>query len=196
MALKGHLISGGLVGPLAGIENGLANDLAGFDGSAVAGTRTLTNLLDAVIGDDLGTILKRGASEWEALGPADGYLNNAGGVVSWASLPPTTGRMIAGTPLVQNPLSLNTTTTQAHGLGAVPVHIECELECLTAEAGYSVGEVISDGNFKLNMSVTKDATNIEVVTQAAMGVTSKSGHAVFSITAANWKLTLTPYALS
>jgi hypothetical protein len=110
--------------------------------------------------------------------------------------PDTTGRLIAGTPLVQNPLSLGTTTTQAHGLSAIPAYIESELECLTAEAGYSVGDVISDGGFILNMSITKDATNIVAVTQAAMGVTSKSGHAVFSITAANWKMTLTPYARS
>lgn len=61
---------------------GAANTLLSSDGTDVK-YQTISALLDTVIGDDQGTILKRGASAWEALAPADGYLNNASGVVSW-----------------------------------------------------------------------------------------------------------------
>lgn len=69
MALKGHFISGGLVGPLAGIESGSPNDIAGFDGSGNAGTRSLSDLLDAVFSNTQGSVLYRGSSAWAALAP-------------------------------------------------------------------------------------------------------------------------------
>lgn len=119
MALKGHLYSGGLVGPLATIESGLANDLVGFDGSAVASTRSLTNLLDAVIGNTKGTILKRGTSAWEKLDPADGYLKSVSGVLSWTSVTaPPKWQNVTGSPFT---ISGNQDVTGLSGYQAIRV---------------------------------------------------------------------------
>jgi hypothetical protein len=192
MPLKGHLLAGGLVGPLAGIESGNANDLAGFDGAGNANTRSLTNLLDAIIGDSEGAILKRGSSEWEKLDPADGYLKNASGVLSWGAIATPT----AGTPLVMNPYVTSTTTTaQAHGLGVVPFDFVTNLECLTADIGYSVGDVVC-GRF-INFDIVCDATNFQIVTgTVATSLFRKDTHATSSFTASRWKLTVTPYKLT
>lgn len=110
--------------------------------------------------------------------------------------PDTTGRMIAGTPFVMNPYSTSTTTTaQAHGLGAVPVYFKVELECLTAENGYSVGDVIN-GRF-INFDIIFDATNIQLVTGViATSMFGKSTQATSGFTASRWKLTVTPYGLT
>lgn len=86
MALKGHLVAGGLVGPLAGIEGGTANDLTTFDGSGVAHTESLSAYLDRVVSNSPGAILYRGASAWDDLAPADGYLKNTSGVLSWGAV--------------------------------------------------------------------------------------------------------------
>lgn len=195
MTLKGHLIAGQLVGPLAGIESGSANDLVSFDGSAVAHTESLSAYLDRTVSNTPGAILYRGASAWDHLPPANGYLKSASGVLSWAAVN-STGLLTAGTPLVQNPIAFSTTVTQAHGLGAVPVLIGFALECLTAELGYSVGDVVRGGLPTSAGSILTDATNVIWVSTTFMNVTRKDTFVGAATTAANWKLTLTPYKLT
>lgn len=194
MALKGHLISGGLVGPLAGIESGSANDIAGFDGSSNAVSRSLSATLDAVIGNTKGTIIKRGDSAWEKLDPADGYLKSASGVLSWGAIGSST--ITDGTPLVLNPYANSTTTTQAHGLGVIPFYISFAMECLTSELGWTAGEVVRGNLAPVNGTIQADATNVILVTQTSMNVVNKSTHIAAGITPANWKITLTPYKLT
>jgi hypothetical protein len=46
----------------------------------------LSKRLDEAFGDDKGTILVRGDTEWEAHAPADGYLKNDNGVLSWVNV--------------------------------------------------------------------------------------------------------------
>lgn len=197
MALKGHLIAGQLVGPLAGIESGSANDIAGFDGSSNAVSRSLSATLDAVIGNTKGTIIKRGASAWEKLDPADGYLNSASGVLSWAALPPSTGRLVAGTALVKNPIVSGSLTTQAHGLGGTPNFFRFQMECLTSDLGYSVGDILQSGGFFVNVVVFSDATNTNLlINTSTFFIPTKDTYIITAITTSRWKMTVTPYKLT
>lgn len=64
---------------------GTANQLLVSDGSN-PGYEDLTALLDALFGTAEGTIIARGASAWDKLDPADGYLKNTSGVLSWGAV--------------------------------------------------------------------------------------------------------------
>jgi hypothetical protein len=64
---------------------GTANQILASDGSN-PGYEDLTTLLDALFGTAEGTIIARGASAWGKLDPADGYLKNASGVLSWGAI--------------------------------------------------------------------------------------------------------------
>jgi hypothetical protein len=120
--------------------------------------------------------------------------------------PAATGTLTAGTPLVQNPYTNSATVTQAHGLGADPDFFKVELECLTAEGNWSIGDKIKlsasnslDGNNATNFgwAVTSDATNtIFINGVTAMFITNKTTYGFFQITPANWKVTITPYKLN
>lgn len=111
----------------------------------------------------------------------------------------STGRLIAGTSLVQNPFAQNVSLSQAHGLGQLPIKIIPYLECLTAELGYSVGDRIFGPQltFSATSQWSADSTNIYLVTSNNPAqIMNRSTKAAASITAANWKQVLTPYKLS
>jgi hypothetical protein len=87
----------------------------------------------------------------------------------------------------------------AHGLGVIPDDVILELRCLTAEAGYSVGNLLkinyseqsfgSAGNY--GVSIVCDATNINIrygSTAAAFAIPNKTTGAGATITIANWEL--------
>ncbi|MBM3347389.1 MAG: hypothetical protein FJY55_12970 [Betaproteobacteria bacterium] len=108
----------------------------------------------------------------------------------------------AGTPLVQNPYAANATVTQAHGLSANPKLVVTQLECLSADLNYSTGDIIdvtasyqdSAGSTSA-FTVLRDATNLTLITLngGLPLVLNKTTRAIGVITAAKWKLTLTPY---
>lgn len=86
------------------------------------------------------------------------------------------------------------TLTLAHGLGSRPNHVHVILVCQTAEANYSVGDlvIIGYGNQGNNqgVAVTPDATNIVIRYGSAAGVFSvinKTTGASVSITNGNWR---------
>lgn len=118
--------------------------------------------------------------------------------------------LTAGTPLVMNPYVSGNTQTQAHGLGAIPILCVATLECLTAEFGYSIGDIIelsaigwnTGGTAASNIyisgaNIIKTSTNLQIVTAGAPTVVHKTTFTATStpITAASWKLTITPYKL-
>lgn len=107
----------------------------------------------------------------------------------------STGRLIAGTALVLNPLSISTSASHAHGLGATPAQVVWYLECLTAEHGYGVGERI-DLPSAMSSTVSYDGTNVYYTTQSVCQITDKTSHSNVNITAANWKAVVVPYKLS
>ena len=113
------------------------------------------------------------------------------------NLPAQTGRLVAGTTLVKNPYALSTSTTQAHGLGAIPVYVSWVWECLTADLNYSVGDLVQGTLSGNPSSLTIDSTNLVLLSSnATPQLTNKTGLTLANITVANWKLTLTPYKLT
>jgi hypothetical protein len=128
---------------------------------------------------------------------------------TWTSAAATsTGRLLAGTTLVLDPIALNTRTTQAHGLSSTPVMFAHYLECKTAELGYSAGDrisvhasVFSISGSTVVMQVRADATNtvLEITNNSLPSIASKSATppgSASTITAANWLVRVVPYALS
>ena len=123
-----------------------------------------------------------------ALGtPASGALTNCTG-----------GLRTAGTTGTLNPLSLNSLTTTAHGLGAMPHQLVFYIECITAEAGWVAGNRIYasgasqiNGNYGFNVSA--DATNTFISTgSSTVYPIPKAGGAGVGLTAAYWKIVVTP----
>lgn len=108
-----------------------------------------------------------------------------------------TGRLIAGTPLVLNPFAKSSSTSQAHGLGVAPLYIELAWECLSADIGYSAGDQFMGYTIDRTPTIGFDATNISLITCGDFTpfIVNKSTFVVTAITAASWKLTLTPYKL-
>lgn len=96
--------------------------------------------------------------------------------------------------------------TLAHGLAVVPVFVTLELECTSADAGYSVGNIIemaiiasvlTPSTPNLGVSVKKDATNL-TVRFGSNGPTflysnATSGNSVL-LTNANWVARFKAYA--
>jgi len=101
-------------------------------------------------------------------------------------------------------ITLGTTLTLAHGLGAIPRLVIAVLQCATAEYGYAVGDEISlsasamsnDTNYGINTSA--DSTNLYVtIGSGGIQILRKdSGSIGLSalITVANWKLVLRAWA--
>jgi hypothetical protein len=103
--------------------------------------------------------------------------------------------------LSQNPMAINATITGAHGLGQTPHDVLLEIECLTAELGYSIGDKIQLNRSTLyasgashGLSVSWDATNVTVISanNTIASVPHKSTRSMTAITPANWKLNIIP----
>jgi hypothetical protein len=78
----------------------------------------------------------------------------------------------------------------------VPFYIDVKFECLTAELGYSVGDVLRHTSAGTGLgAIQADATNLILITQSAIAINRKDTHIPATVTAANWKITLTPYAI-
>ena len=114
------------------------------------------------------------------------------------NLPGQAGQFVAGTPLVLNPHAINTTTTQAHGLGVTPTYVDWAWECLSADLNYSAGDIIHQQTNSAYATLLTDATNLVLITSAnVLLIVNKTTHATnSSITSAKWKLTLTPYKIT
>jgi len=110
-----------------------------------------------------------------------------------------------GTALTMNPWTINTSASQAHGLGAEPDLVTGYIECLSATQNYSVGnriDILLTANDSATavsngLTVWRDATNLYLITASSSGLTilDKTTRATNVITVANWKLVLTPWRI-
>tara|TARA_R110000772_G_scaffold38565_2_gene90944 strand:+ start:1820 stop:2356 length:537 start_codon:yes stop_codon:yes gene_type:complete len=171
-----------------------------------SGVRTIATdeVVTASIADDAVTTAKIaddavGVAQLSATGTASAttFLR---GDNAWAA---PAGLVSAGTDLVQNPIAIGTSVTQAHGLGAAPTFFKWRLECLTAELNYLIGDVLdmtswsatSSGNWFAPLVV--DATNFTLISgNASISIYNKTTYALSVLTPANWKLTITPYKVT
>lgn len=126
------------------------------------------------------------------------FLSLVSGVPAWVT---GTG-VVAGTPIVFNPIVLGSTSgAVAHGLSGAPDFLQCVLECLSADNGYTAGEKLfsalnfSDGGVGSGLvNVIFDATNITArLSSSSIVIVPKSSFTNVSITPANWKMTITPF---
>lgn len=110
-----------------------------------------------------------------------------------------------GTSVVLNPYATNTVTSGAHGLSSKPNRCLLLLECLSAEGGYSIGDVVDIGGSNLGINATDTVLTIAhsastsyLITNATqvVQISRRDTAANFNITAASWKLTLTPMLIA
>lgn len=92
--------------------------------------------------------------------------------------------------------------TLAHGLGAAPSYVRLQLSCLTAEAGFAVGDKPfvdmnqPTGAASIHNTVWADATNVLVRfsnNANCFAIGNKSNGAATLLTNANWKLIVRAY---
>lgn len=122
-------------------------------------------------------------------------LKLASGVPSWATASAST----AGTDLETTDLA-TAATVQAHGLGAKPSWLALEIECLTAEHDYSIGDRVrvspdrQTSGGATAWTVYDDATNVTALLNGGtVNIADKTTRANANLTNANWKLVVTPW---
>jgi phage-related tail fiber protein len=155
--------------------------------TALAGVGT------AVAGD---IIYATGAGAWGRLAKgtaSQALLMNSGATApQWSTLPFTKSFQSA-----QQTITSAGSLTLAHGLGKKPGLLMTSLVCLTAEAGYSVGDEVFVS--QAAQSLVPDATNINVRFGSTAGTSysvmhKTTGVTPTGITNANWQLVVRAWA--
>ncbi|NWE49242.1 hypothetical protein, partial [Pseudomonas gingeri] len=98
----------------------------------------------------------------------------------------------------QQSFTANGTVTLAHGLGAVPSRVSMDMVCVTAELGFSVGDVIPIGESAIAISassvsfgVQNRKTATQIISRIASGgilVISIGTGAASSVTPSFWRI--------
>jgi hypothetical protein len=176
-----QLISSSVSSGNGTVNTGTSSQLAYYasNGNTVSGTSALPNGTTATT---------QAANDNSTKVATTAYVNNV------------SGSFTKGTSCTQNPVTSNTETSCAHGLGSTPTFFVAYLQCLTAEHGFNIGDIIPLPNGNLlsaspNWTVSGDATNTNISTYTAVGMVQiqKSGGADINLTNANWKLVVIPY---
>jgi len=92
-------------------------------------------------------------------------------------------------------ISTANSLTLPHGLGARPSSVWCEIRCATAEANYSIGDIVPysfaacDGVTVYHHTAALDATNLNLrqPATAAWPIANKTTGAYVAMTPANWR---------
>ena len=137
-----------------------------------------------------------------ATGAFNGIFTHANTAARTYTLPNFSGDVVvqAGTAGVMNPVNDNSVTTTAHGLGATPTSVLCELECLTSDAGYLNAQKIYNfgyhgiaGTDARGVSIAADTTNTYIIVLNAISVVNTNATTATDISETDWKITATPY---
>ncbi|OGT60614.1 MAG: hypothetical protein A3E01_09435 [Gammaproteobacteria bacterium RIFCSPHIGHO2_12_FULL_63_22] len=124
--------------------------------------------------------------------PVHTHLDSSSGGVLGALF----SKLTFGTPCVQNPVTINSTTVQAHGLSAKPNFTIDYYECTTPEQGFSVGDQISVASFQISTNIgfhaTRDATNVTINCWAGPYLLHKATSVGAYLTPANWQYVSIP----
>ncbi len=177
--LAAHAASGGAAHPAA------TTGSAGF--LSAADKQTLDDTAAGLLAHDG----EGGATHPAATGAVAGFMSAADKArLDGAKL------LKAGMPLVVDPYTTGAHSV-AHGLGAGEHHVRGELICKTAEKGYSVGDKVPyspdatvDGN---SLSHSINDTTLTCYIGGTPKLWDKATNNNTLISAANWKLVLTPY---
>lgn len=136
-----------------------------------------------------------------ATGAFNAIFTHANTAARTYTLPNFTGDVVvqSGTAGVMSALNDDSTTTTAHGLGAVPDMLVCKLTCLSADLGYTAGDVVYQDSFNeagvgdVGVTMYADATNTYITLGLAMHIVDKTTFNVAAVDETKWSLTVVPY---
>jgi hypothetical protein len=216
------LTSPTLVTPTIGAASGTSLTLSGLTASELVGTDGSKNLVSVTA--LTGASLNLSGLTASRLVAADGSKNltsitalpngttattqspgdNSTKVATTAYADAATSNLFTkGTSCIQNPVTSNTKTSTAHGLGSTPTFFVIYLQCITGESGYSAGDIVpvsgsitdqSTGAFTVSGDATN--TNISTFNPVEIAQVVKAGGTDFFITLANWKIVAIPYVVN
>ncbi len=179
--------------------NGLASAVVQLEtilGSGTSLKGTLANLVTrlAVLIESTG-LLKAGVTI-----PTPVIQGNVTGTYALRGTATIPGATITGSVLTMNPYAVTTVVTPIiHGLGTTPEFTHWYLECVSTDAGYAVGDrvyIISDTAASRGFSIHANSTTVGIVTDGSLpAIQNKSTTTSTAITAAKWKLVVTPCRL-
>ena len=117
---------------------------------------------------------------------------------------PLPGTVTVGVPVIMNPYTVSSTPQTAHTLGDHPSFLTWYLECLDSEHSYSVGDRVtsladSDTSSSVNrgFSIGANDTNSFVTSTGSVPrIVSRATLGGAGITAAKWKLVVTPFLVN
>jgi len=122
-------------------------------------------------------------------------VDKVGGISSGVKASAISGLTVTQANQTPLPTLVSTLMSFTHGLGAIPFSAELELVCLTAEAGFTIGDTISNAcvnpasGLVVTPIITKTATTAEARTGTNTGtfyITNKTTGGQVVPTAANW----------
>ena len=159
---------------------------------------SLSDVLDMVGSAADGDILYRNSGSWTRLakGTNGQILKLAAGAPSWVD-------QIISAEYTSSDLTISSaaTATLTHGLGAAPKFVQLFLVCQTAEAGYSINDVVCYGNTGTfasatsGISITVTSTSVIYrITDNTLWLTHKTSGTSSNLTLANWKLRVKAFA--
>lgn len=152
----------------------------------VATAQTLTNktLTDPIVGTQT-------AGNNTTLAASTAFVTTA---VAGVTAPTTTQ---LGATVTINPYALGSAANVAHTLGAMPTDIIAYLECISTEGGWAAGERLpirtsgsgnSQGDPNWTFGHNATTTYISLFDSLLPALTNKTTGALFTITAAKWKI--------
>jgi len=121
---------------------------------------------------------------------------------TWTISQSPSGTLVAGTSLTMNPIVFSSAVTQAHALATTPTFVDAKLQCLTAERGWLVGDVIkcgtviTDSASSMGLIISADVTTTRLTMGNSLAMLDKGTFASAAFTAANWKIIVTPYKVT
>lgn len=150
-----------------------------------------------VLQDDTFVAISRGSGNWEVAS----FQRGDGGPVTSNGI---YGLVTVGTALTMNPYAVNTSASQAHGLGSAPIGLRVYLECITGENGWTSGNYIEMPVAGFSTAgvpaytVWYDSTNLYIITHASVlpAIMHKTSRTPVALTAANWRLRVSGYIKS
>lgn len=172
-----------------------------------AGTRRILEFAAALtLSNGANLILPGGANITTAAGDVAGFVSEGAGVwrctgyMKASGLSPFTKVFISA----QQAITAAGGLTLAHGLVVQPTLIQSKIHCVTAEAGYSIGDEVIintgcdfDGTNNRGLSVVPDTTNLNVrygSSASPILALNKSSGVATLLTPANWKLIVSAWA--
>lgn len=189
----------------------LVNNVSPIDAKHPNGLAAAVTQIEAVLGSgtslkgSVATLVARLAVLLEATGllksgvtiPSPVLSGSVTGTYTFNGTPTLPNAIIAGTVFQLNPYAITTVSSSAHNLTTAPTHATWYLECLATDAGYAAGDRVyslGDTAASRGFSIFTDSTVVGVSTDGSLpAIQNKSTTTSTAITAAKWKLVVTPF---